>query len=124
MRHLTYLGLLTGCMLLTLPLDLVLGARVFRRLRILLLAVAPTFVLFTLWDLYAISRRQWSYDLRWMTGVVLPGGLPLEEALFFVVIPLAAVLTYEGVRCWRGIHRSTEGDRSTPGRLRERSGNR
>lgn len=105
MRHLTYLGLLAGCVLLTLPLDYAFGARVFRRFRTLLLAIAPAFVVFTVWDLYAISRRQWSYDLRWMTGVVLPGGLPLEEALFFVVIPLTAVLTYEGVRCRRARER-------------------
>lgn len=118
MRHLSYLGLLAGCLALTFPLDFALKARVFSRLWTLLLAIAPGFALFVVWDLYAISRRQWSYDPRWMIGVVLPGGLPLEEALFFVVIPIAAVLTYEGVRCRRGR------TRSAPPRLSDRSDTR
>jgi hypothetical protein len=37
-----------------------------------------------------------------VTGVVLPGGVPLEELVFFVVVPLAAVLTLEAVRSARG----------------------
>jgi hypothetical protein len=33
-----------------------------------------------------------------VTGWELPFGLPLEELLFFVVIPLCALLSYEAVR--------------------------
>lgn len=36
------------------------------------------------------------------TGVLLPGHLPLEEALYFVVIPTCAVLGFEAVRAVRG----------------------
>jgi len=50
------------------------------------------------WDMYAIHTGQWTFDLNRMTGVLLPGGLPVEEALFFLVIPVCAVLTFEGVR--------------------------
>ena len=97
MRHLTYLALLLGCSCLTVPLEFALRTQVLTRLRTLLLAITPGLVVFLAWDVYAIRRGQWSYDFRWMSGVVLPGGVPLEEALFFVVIPVAAVLTYEGV---------------------------
>ncbi len=34
--------------------------------------------------------------------MVLPGGLPVEEVLFFLVVPVAAVLTLEAVRTVRG----------------------
>jgi hypothetical protein len=34
--------------------------------------------------------------------VQLPGGLPLEELLFFAVVPTCAVLAYEAVRTVRG----------------------
>jgi hypothetical protein len=30
--------------------------------------------------------------------VRLPGGIPLEEVLFFLVVPLCAVLAFEAVR--------------------------
>jgi lycopene cyclase domain-containing protein len=102
MTRLTYLAVLGGCLLGTLPLELWLGVRVYRRPRRLLLALAPTFVLFAGWDLYAISRRQWAYDPRQTTGLLLPGRLPVEEALFFLVVPTCAILAFEAVRVVRG----------------------
>ncbi|HVU71721.1 MAG TPA: lycopene cyclase domain-containing protein [Mycobacteriales bacterium] len=102
MRHLTYAGLLLACLLGTLPLELLLGARVYARPRRLLLTLLPVVVVFVTWDLYAIHRHQWSYDLKRMTTVVLPGHLPLEELLFFLVIPICSVLTLEAVRAVRG----------------------
>lgn len=92
-----YLLLLAACALVTLPLELVLGARVYRRPRRWLLALLPVVVVFGGWDVYAISRGHWRYDAAQTTGVVL-GNLPLEELLFFVVIPTCALLTYEAVR--------------------------
>jgi lycopene cyclase domain-containing protein len=97
MRHFTYLALLAGCLLVTAPLDRIYQGRVFARPGRLLLALLPGALLFGGWDVYAISRHSWSYDQAWMSGVILPGRLPLEEALFFLVIPVAAILTYQSV---------------------------
>jgi hypothetical protein len=55
-------------------------------------------VVFTAWDVAAIRARWWHFDQRFMSGVLLPGRLPLEELLFFVVVPLCAILTFEAVR--------------------------
>ncbi len=93
-----YLALLAGCLAGTAPLEIVLGTRVYARWRRLLLALAPTAAVFTAWDLYAIHRHQWRYDRRYISGVLLPGHLPLEELLFFLVVPTCAVLTLEAVR--------------------------
>jgi lycopene cyclase domain-containing protein len=101
-RHLIYLGLLAGCLLATAPLEILLGARVWRRPLRLLLTLLPVVVLFTAWDLYAISRHHWSYDRAQTSGVLLPGRLPIEELLFFVVVPICSVLTLEAVRNVRG----------------------
>jgi lycopene cyclase domain-containing protein len=98
MSHLLYLALLAGCLLGTAPLEFVLGVRVYARWRRLLLALVPTIVVFVTWDVYAITRGQWSYESRWIVGVRLPGHLPIEELLFFLVIPTCAVLTLEAVR--------------------------
>jgi len=102
MARLTYLAVLAGCLLGTLPLELWLRTRVYARPRRWLLAVAPAFVLFTTWDLYAIARGHWWYDPRQTTGVLLPGRLPLEEALFFLVVPTCAILAFEAVRAVLG----------------------
>jgi len=96
--HLLYLALLLACLLGTAPLEIWLGVRVYRQGRRLLLALAPTVVIFGAWDLYAISRHQWSYVDHWLLGVRLPGSLPIEELLFFLVVPLCAIMTLEAVR--------------------------
>jgi hypothetical protein len=46
---------------------------------------------------YAIGRGHWTFDPERVTGVTI-GSLPLDEVLFFVVVPFAAVLTLEAVR--------------------------
>jgi lycopene cyclase domain-containing protein len=96
--HLLYLALLLGCLIGTAPLEIWLGVRVYRQWRRLILSVAPTVVVFGAWDLYAINRGQWRYVDHWLVGVRLPGSLPLEELLFFLVIPTCAILTLEAVR--------------------------
>jgi lycopene cyclase domain-containing protein len=96
-RHLIYLAVLAGCLIGTAPLEIFLRVRVYARWKRLLLTLLPVVVVFVSWDLYAISRHHWSYDRAQTSGVVLPGHLPLEELLFFLVIPVCAVLTLEAV---------------------------
>ena len=92
----TYLVLMAACVAVTLPLELVLGAGVYRNPRRWLAAVVPVFVAFNLWDWLAIRRAHWSYSPRYTTGIRLLG-LPLEELVFFLVVPTCALLTYQAV---------------------------
>jgi lycopene cyclase domain-containing protein len=94
----TYLVLLVGCMVVTAPLELLLRVRVYARWRRLLLALVPELVVFLAWEVYAIGRGQWTFDPSQVLAVRLPGGLPLEELLFFLVVPVCAVLALEAVR--------------------------
>ena len=98
MRHLTYLALLVGCLVVTAPLEIVLRVRVYARWRRLLLALVPEFVVFVAWVLYAIAQGHWDYDPSQTLGVRLLGGIPVEEVLFFLVVPVCAVLACEAVR--------------------------
>lgn len=91
-----YLILMAACVAITLPLEFVLRARVYRRLVRLLLAMAPMLVVFVAWDLVGIVRGHWAYSERFTSGIML-GIMPIEELLFFLVIPLCGLLTYEGV---------------------------
>ena len=97
MGQLTYLALLVGCLVVTAPLELVMRVRVYARWRRLLLALVPELVVFGVWELYAVAQGHWTYD----PAQVLPpriGGMPLEELLFFLVVPVCAVLALEAVR--------------------------
>jgi lycopene cyclase domain-containing protein len=93
-----YLLLMSACVVVTLPLELVFGARVWRQPRRLLVALAPVVLLFSVWDVVAIARDHWSYSDRYTTGWLVPGNLPVEELVFFVVIPVCGLLTLEAVR--------------------------
>ena len=98
MRHFSYLFVLGGCLIGALWLEPILRVGVLRRWRRLLLTLVPVVVIFVLWDLAAIAAGHWTFDPAQTTGVVFPGGLPLDEVLFFVVVPICAVLGFEAVR--------------------------
>ena len=98
MGQLTYLALLAGCLVVTAPLELLLRVRVYARWRRLLLALVPEFVVFVAWVLYAIAAGHWHYSAMRTLDVRLPGGIPVEEVLFFLVVPVCAVLALEAVR--------------------------
>lgn len=92
-----YLLLMAGCLAITLPLEFVLRARVYRRPGLLVTALVPIVVVFSVWDLVGIWRDHWSYNPAYVTGLDLPGGMPIEELVFFVVVPICGLLTYEAV---------------------------
>lgn len=97
-----YLLVLAGCLLGTLPLELVLHVGVYRQVRRLALTLAPVLAVFLTWDALAVHHGQWGFDPSQLAGLSV-GNLPVEELLFFVVIPLSAILGFEAVRKVRGL---------------------
>ncbi|GIF95303.1 lycopene cyclase domain-containing protein [Catellatospora citrea] len=93
-----YLAVLLGCLLCALWLEPVLRVGVLRQWRRLLVVAVPVVLVFGAWDLAAIAAGHWSFDHRQVLGVWLPGGMPLEELLFFLAVPLCAILGFEAVR--------------------------
>jgi lycopene beta-cyclase len=89
-----YLLVLASCAAVTLPLEIAGGARVYRRPKALLAVLAPVLAIFAGWDLIAVHRGEWWFSARYTLGLRL-AGLPIEEWLFFLVVPICALLTYE-----------------------------
>lgn len=100
-----YLLVMAACVAVTLPLELMLGARVWRRPRRTALAIAPAFVVFVAWDLWATASGTWRFDDRYTVGLTLPGGMAVEELVFFMVVPICGLLTLEAVRSLLGRRR-------------------
>ncbi len=98
MRNLQYLAVLGVCLVLTLPLEFAVGARVWRRPRRLARALAPALVIFLAWDFWAAAEGHWRFSRALTTGWNLPFGMPVDEVLFFVVVPICGLLTLEAVR--------------------------
>ncbi|MFW5470485.1 lycopene cyclase domain-containing protein [Knoellia sp. CPCC 206435] len=101
MEELTYAVMLAFVVVVTLPLEILLRTRVYARLRRLGLVLLCVGLPFAVWDVAAVRAGHWSFDESLTLGVGL-AGLPLEEILFFIVVPLASVMTLEAVRSVRG----------------------
>jgi lycopene cyclase domain-containing protein len=91
--HFQYLILMMCCLAATAPLEF-LGARAYRQPARLARATAPVTALFLVWDAIAIAAGVWTYNPRYVTGVRLPFRIPVEELVFFVVVPVCGILTY------------------------------
>ena len=111
MSHFAYIGVLAFCLCGTGWLEFALRTRVYRRWYRLLLAVIPVTLLFTLWDKYAIGQSHWTFDAKRISTVTIWSSIPLDEILFFIVIPICAILTLEAVR---SAHGDEVGDESAP----------
>lgn len=96
MDHLQYLMVLGACLAITLPLEF-FGEGVYRQPLRTLRAVTPVLLVFLVWDAVAIAAHIWTFNPQYVTGIEVPGGMPLDEVLFFVVIPLCGLLTYNAV---------------------------
>ncbi len=101
MKQFAYLGVLAVCLLGTGLLEIFLRARVYRRWLRLILTLIPVVLIFTLWDVYAISRHHWTFDANFVTGIIAVANVPLEEVCFFIAIPICSILTLEAVRSMR-----------------------
>lgn len=91
-----YLMVLAACLLITVPLE-TLGPGVYRQWRRLIRAVLPVAAMFLIWDEIAVAARVWTYDGAYLSGLSIPFRVPIEEVLFFLVIPVCALLTYNAV---------------------------
>jgi lycopene cyclase domain-containing protein len=96
-----YVFVLAACLLGSLWLEFVLRTRVLRRWRRLIRVVPIVVIVFSLWDAYAIGSAHWNFDAAQTLGIHVPGNIPLDEILFFIVIPICAILSFEGVRSVR-----------------------
>ena len=79
-------------------LEIALKVRVLRRIRRAMTAIAPVAFCFLIWDAYAISQGHWYFDRSQILGIIGPFDIPLEEFLFFIFVPIAAIMTIEAVR--------------------------
>ncbi|NKY32897.1 lycopene cyclase domain-containing protein [Nocardia speluncae] len=91
-----YLIVMGLCLAVTAPLEF-FGDGVYRRPARVARSVLPVAGILLVWDAIAIAADVWSYSPRYLTGWLLPGNIPVEELVFFLVIPLCALLTYGAV---------------------------
>lgn len=98
----SYVAVLVFVLAGSLWLELVLRTRVLARPRRLLAVLVIVVWPFLVWDAYAISQGHWWFDEERILGIYLPSEIPIDELCFFMVIPIASILTLEAVRSVKG----------------------
>jgi lycopene cyclase domain-containing protein len=93
-----YLAMILFTMIGSFWLEVVLKIGVLRRFKRVVLSILPVSIFFLIWDAYAIEKGHWFFDEKQIIGIVGPFNIPLEEFLFFIVVPLASIMTIEAVR--------------------------
>lgn len=56
-------------------------------------------LLYIVWDIYFTSKGVWSFNEAYITGIKLYN-LPLEEVLFFFIVPYCCVFIYACIRSY------------------------
>src|SRR5512136_2584529 len=68
--------------------------RFYKNGRALFISIAAIVMIFGAWDIFATYRRHWYFNPEWVYPVRVMN-LPLEEVLFFIIIPFCCIFTWE-----------------------------
>lgn len=98
-KNFTYLLLLIFTILGPLVMSFEKQIQFYRKLKYILPAILITAASFLIWDIRFTEAKIWSFNFENTIGVVYKG-LPLEEWLFFLVIPYACIFIYEVVKVY------------------------
>ncbi len=93
-KNFTYLILLIGSISVPLLLSFDKKVQYFKSLKYILPAIFITATIFWIWDIGFTKAKVWSFNQEFTLGINLMG-MPLEEWLFFIVVPYCCIFIYE-----------------------------
>jgi lycopene cyclase domain-containing protein len=83
-------GILPFCLSFYPPL------RFYRHRRALFCSIGLVLLIFGVWDIFATYRGHWYFNPQGVYAFKIIN-LPIEEVLFFVVIPFCCIFTWEAI---------------------------
>lgn len=97
--HYTYFIILVASLAGPFALSFDKKVAFYKKWKYLFPAMIVPALLYIVWDIYFTSENVWSFNEKYITGLKLVN-LPLEEVLFFFVIPYCCIFIYECIRCY------------------------
>jgi len=94
LNNFIYLLLMLGSVSVPLIFSFEKKVQYFKKIKYLLPAMIFTGTIFIIWDIRFNELGIWSFNPQYVTGIYITG-LPLEEWLFFIVIPYCCIFIYE-----------------------------
>lgn len=73
----------------------------WRNLKALIFSLIIIVIVFGAWDVFATWRMHWFFNPVGVMGKVIIN-LPIEEWLFFIVIPFCCIFTWEALKFIKG----------------------
>lgn len=71
----------------------------YRKWKYLFPAMIFPAALYIAWDIYFTDKNVWQFNAHYITGNYF-FNLPVEEVMFFFIVPYCAVFIYECMRCY------------------------
>jgi lycopene cyclase domain-containing protein len=95
----TYFVILAASLLGPLALSFDKKVAFYKKWKYVFAAMLLPALFYIVWDIFFTARGVWSFNERYITGLRLVN-LPVEEVLFFFVVPYCCVFIYECIRCY------------------------
>lgn len=93
----TYLLLLLGSLFFPLAYSFDSRISFYKRWTSLFISIGIVAAFFIAWDIYFTNQGIWSFNPNYVLGWNI-SSLPLEECLFFVIVPYACVFIYDALK--------------------------
>jgi len=97
MAHLHYLGVLLFIGLCAVGVAIGFSLKIPSFWKTFLLMDSCILVIYLAWDFWAISKHNWYFDSKQMLNIFPIPKVPIEEILFFIVVPLTTIITYKAL---------------------------
>lgn len=94
LKNYTYLIILIASIAVPLALSFDKKVQYYKNLKYILPAILVTAAIFWMWDINFTKAQVWSFNPEYTIGKQFKG-LPIEEWLFFIIIPYSFVFIYE-----------------------------
>ncbi|MEO7048287.1 MAG: lycopene cyclase domain-containing protein [Ferruginibacter sp.] len=97
--HYTYLLILMASVAGPLALSFDKKVAFYKKWKYLFPAMIIPALFYVAWDIFFTARGVWYFNEKYITGIKI-AALPLEEVLFFMLVPYCCVFIYECVRIY------------------------
>jgi lycopene cyclase domain-containing protein len=68
--------------------------KLYKKFKFIAFGILTVLIIFIPWDIYFTQQEVWWFNENYTTGIQI-FNLPIEEVLFFVIVPFACVFIYE-----------------------------
>ncbi|QQS64126.1 MAG: lycopene cyclase domain-containing protein [Chitinophagaceae bacterium] len=97
--HYTYFIILAASVAGPLLLSFDKKVTFYKKWKYLIPALIIPAVLYIIWDIIFTHLNIWHFNEKYISGLKIIN-LPIEEVLFFFVVPYCCVFVYECIRCY------------------------